>query len=172
MPEMQDRRRVRHRVAGQIDPGKAAQRLAVVQRILHRFVGQPVPLLHKIDPQHPLQRDRRPAALAFRIERAQGAPPAATTAPPAPSRPETYRAASASSCRRTPPRQNSPDAASICPRSNTGQILPNPGPETGLFQRIPRGSFCFFCYSFLNSCNIRHRPQAIWNGIKQTDWYR
>src|SRR3954471_6830051 len=71
MPEMQYRSRVRHRVAGQRDPGKAAQRLAVVERVLDRFIGQPVPLLPKIDPQHALQRDRRPTALAFRIERGQ-----------------------------------------------------------------------------------------------------
>src|SRR4051795_2004295 len=71
MPEMQYRSRVRHRGAGQRDPGKAAQRLAVVERVLDRFIGQPVPLLHKIDPQHALQRDRRPTALAFRIERGQ-----------------------------------------------------------------------------------------------------
>ena len=53
------------------DPGKAAQRLAVVQRVLQPFVGQPVPLLHEIDPQHAFQRDRRPAAFTFRIERPQ-----------------------------------------------------------------------------------------------------
>jgi hypothetical protein len=28
----------------------------------------------------------------------------------------------------------------ICPRSNTGQILPNPEPETGLFQRVLKGT--------------------------------
>src|SRR4051812_42261924 len=69
----------------------------------------------------------------------RGVPPAGATALPAPSRLEIYRAASASFCRRTPPRQNSPDAASICLRHNTGQILPNPEPETGLFQRILKG---------------------------------
>src|SRR4051812_2731108 len=68
----------------------------------------------------------------------RGVPPAGATALPAPSRLRIYRAASASFCRRTPPRQNSPDAASICLRHNTGQILPNPGPETELFQRIPK----------------------------------
>jgi len=48
--EAQHRRRVRHRVVVQVNPGKAAQRMAVVQRILHRLVGQPVPLLQKVDP--------------------------------------------------------------------------------------------------------------------------
>src|SRR4051812_8324476 len=70
----------------------------------------------------------------------RGVPPAGATALLAPSRLEIYRAASASFCRRTPPRQNSPDAASICLRHNTGQMLSNPGPETVLFQRIPKRS--------------------------------
>jgi hypothetical protein len=69
VPEMQDRGCVGDRVAVQRDPGKAAQRLAVVECVLDRFIGQPIPLLHKIDPQHALQRDRRPAALALRIKR-------------------------------------------------------------------------------------------------------
>ena len=47
MPEMQHRGRVGDRVAVQHDPGKAAQRLAVVECVLDRFIGQPVPLLHK-----------------------------------------------------------------------------------------------------------------------------
>jgi hypothetical protein len=71
MAEVQQGRRVRHRVAVQLDPGKAAQRLAVVQRIFQRLVGQTVPLLQKVDAQHPLQPDRRAAALALRIERPQ-----------------------------------------------------------------------------------------------------
>jgi hypothetical protein len=68
MAEMQHRRRVRHRVAVQLDTGKAAQRLAVIKRILDRLVGQTVPLLHNVDPQHALQPDRRPAALALWVE--------------------------------------------------------------------------------------------------------
>ena len=71
MTKMQHRRRVRHPVHRQIDPGKAAQCLAVVQRILQRLVRQPVPLLHEVEPQHPLQPGRRPPALALRIERPQ-----------------------------------------------------------------------------------------------------
>ena len=42
-------------VARQVNAGEAAQRLAVVQRVLQRRVGQAVPLLKKVDPQHPLQ---------------------------------------------------------------------------------------------------------------------
>jgi hypothetical protein len=43
--------------------------LAIINRILQRFIGQRVPLLEKINPQHPLQADRRTAPLAFRIKR-------------------------------------------------------------------------------------------------------
>ena len=71
MAEVKHRRRVRHRVHRQIDAGKAAQGLAVVQRILQRLVRQPVPLLQEVDAQHQLQRDRLAAALALRVERAQ-----------------------------------------------------------------------------------------------------
>src|SRR3954469_8522567 len=41
------------------------------KRFLQRLVRQPVPLLHKIDPQHPLQPDRRPARLTLRVKRPQ-----------------------------------------------------------------------------------------------------
>jgi hypothetical protein len=71
MTKMQHCRRVRHRVAVQIDAGKAAQCLAVIKCILDRLVGEPVPLLHKVDPQHALQPDRRPAARALWVERPQ-----------------------------------------------------------------------------------------------------
>ena len=71
MAELQQRRRVRHRVVVQVNPGKVAQRMAVIQRVLQRLVGQPIPLLQKVDPQHPLQTDRWPAALTLRIKRLQ-----------------------------------------------------------------------------------------------------
>jgi len=71
MTEMQHRGGVWNRITVQLDAGKAAQRLTVVQRILQRFVSKPVPLLQKINTQHPLQADRRPAALALRIKRPQ-----------------------------------------------------------------------------------------------------
>ena len=67
MAEVQHGRRVRHPLHRQIDAGKAAQGLAVVKRIFQRLVRQPVPLLHEVEPQHPLQPDRRPAALALRV---------------------------------------------------------------------------------------------------------
>ena len=71
MAEVQNCRLLRNPRHRQIDTGKAAQGLAVIERILHRPVGQPIPLLQKVDPQHPLQPDRRPAAFAFRVERSQ-----------------------------------------------------------------------------------------------------
>src|SRR4051794_35724709 len=71
MAEVQHRRRVRNRRHRQIDAGKAAQCLAIVERVLQGLVGQPVPLLQKVDPQHPLQPNRRPAAFALRVERPQ-----------------------------------------------------------------------------------------------------
>jgi len=71
MAEVQHRRRLRNRRYRQVDAGKAPQGLAVVQRVLQSFVGQPVPLLQKVQPQHPLQPNRRPAALALRVERPQ-----------------------------------------------------------------------------------------------------
>src|SRR4051794_1837272 len=69
MPEIEDRRLVRHRIYRQINAGKAPHRLAVIKRFLHRLVGQRVPLLQKVNPQHPLQRHRWPTAFAFRIKR-------------------------------------------------------------------------------------------------------
>jgi hypothetical protein len=69
MAEVQHRRRVRNRRHRQVDPGKAAQRLAVVKRVFKGLVGQPIPLLQKVDPQHPLQSDRRSPALALWVER-------------------------------------------------------------------------------------------------------
>src|ERR1041384_4930708 len=68
MAEVQHCRRVRYRHHRQVDPGKPAQGLAIVQRVLQSLVGQPIPLLQKVKPQHPLQPDRRPAALALWIE--------------------------------------------------------------------------------------------------------
>src|SRR6476620_2724730 len=71
MAEVQDCRLLRNPRHRHIDAGKAAQGLAVIERILHRTIGQPIPLLQEVDPQHPLQTDRRPAALALRVERSQ-----------------------------------------------------------------------------------------------------
>ena len=61
--EVQDRRLVRDPIIAQFDPGKAAHSLAVVEGILGHRVAQGIPVLQEIDPQHRLQRHRRPTAL-------------------------------------------------------------------------------------------------------------
>jgi len=52
-----------------VDAGKSAQRLAVIECIFERFVSQGIPLLEKVNAQHPLDADRRPPALAMGIMR-------------------------------------------------------------------------------------------------------
>ena len=67
--EFQKRGGVRHALGGQINAGKASQCLTVVEGGFKRFVGQTIPLLEEIDPQHALQADGRASAFAFGIER-------------------------------------------------------------------------------------------------------
>jgi len=69
MAEVQHCRRVRHRVAVQLNAGKAAQRLAVINRIFERLIGQRVPLLKKVNAQHSLKADRPTPALPLWIVR-------------------------------------------------------------------------------------------------------
>lgn len=69
MPEVQQRGGVGHACGAQINAGKTWQRLAVVERVFERFVGQPIPLLEEIDAQHPLQTEGRTTALARGIMR-------------------------------------------------------------------------------------------------------
>ena len=68
-PEFQERGGVGHPLGGQINAGKSLQCLAVVERVFEGFVGQPIPLLEKIHPQHPLQPDGRASPFAFGIKR-------------------------------------------------------------------------------------------------------
>ena len=67
-PEFQERGGVGHAVCGEVNAGKALERLAVVEGVFEGFVGQAIPLLEEIDPPHPLQSDGRATAFAFRIE--------------------------------------------------------------------------------------------------------
>lgn len=60
--ELQDRRLIRQRVLDQLQSGRAAHRLDLVERILHRAARERVPLLQRINPQHCLKRHRRAAA--------------------------------------------------------------------------------------------------------------
>ena len=69
--ELADRRLVRRAFDPEIDADEAAHRHRVVQRFLHRRVRQVEPQLQEVNPQHPLQRNRRtPAVLAdLRVHR-------------------------------------------------------------------------------------------------------
>ncbi len=70
--ELQQRGRIRRRLARQIDADEAADGVAVVQRILDALVRQPEALLGDIHAQHAREPQRRPAgALAGRVERRQ-----------------------------------------------------------------------------------------------------
>ena len=60
---------VRCWLAAQIDPNEATHRGAVIQRIFHRRVRQVEPDLQKINPQHPVNANRRAAAIPLGIMR-------------------------------------------------------------------------------------------------------
>jgi hypothetical protein len=68
-PEFQERRGGGHALGGQIKAGKSLEGLTVVERVFQSFVGQAIPLLEKLHPQHPLQPEGRASAFAFGIER-------------------------------------------------------------------------------------------------------
>jgi hypothetical protein len=69
MTEAQQRGRIRHALDGQIDTDEVAHGLAVVDGILQRLIGERIPLLQEVDPQHALQANRRPASLACRVRK-------------------------------------------------------------------------------------------------------
>mgnify|MGYP005829094617 CR=1 FL=1 len=52
MTEAQQRGRVRYALDGQIDTHEVAHRLTIVDRIFERLVGERIPLLQEVDPQH------------------------------------------------------------------------------------------------------------------------
>ncbi len=62
--EAQECGRVRYAFARQIDTHEVAHRLTIVDRIFERLVGDRIPLLQEVDPQHALQADGRTAAFA------------------------------------------------------------------------------------------------------------
>ena len=62
---MQQGSRIRHRFQTEIDPGKAAHGLAVIECVFESFIRQRIPLLEKVNAEHPLQADRRSPTLAF-----------------------------------------------------------------------------------------------------------
>ena len=67
VPEVQDRGLIRDRILGQLHADEAADRLDIVDRVLRLGVRQIEPLLHEVQPQHPRQRQRRPAPTGLRI---------------------------------------------------------------------------------------------------------
>jgi len=54
MAELADRRFVGHRLVAEIDLREAAHQRRVIQRFLHRRVGEAEPLLKKVNAQHAL----------------------------------------------------------------------------------------------------------------------
>ena len=70
VPELQQRRRVRRRLAAQVNSDEGADGLAVIDRIFNAFVRQAKALLGHVHAQHARQSDRRAAsAFDLRIER-------------------------------------------------------------------------------------------------------
>ena len=69
MAELQERRRIGHRFHSQINAGKCPHGLAVIEGIFERFIGQRIPLLEKVNAQHPLDAHRRPPTLPLGIVR-------------------------------------------------------------------------------------------------------
>jgi hypothetical protein len=69
--EVEDCCLVRNTIIAQLDPGKAAHRLTVIERLLGHQIAQGIPILKKVDAQHRLQQYRWTSALRsdFRIMR-------------------------------------------------------------------------------------------------------
>lgn len=67
--ELADRRLVRDGGFAKVDPGKGAHRNHIVERFFDRGIAEVEPLLEEVDPQHPLERNRRPAELSAGIVR-------------------------------------------------------------------------------------------------------
>ena len=64
--ELEDRRLVGHRVVGEVEPRRAAHRLDLVERTLHRRIRQCGPLLPQVDLLHRREWRRPEAAPARR----------------------------------------------------------------------------------------------------------
>jgi hypothetical protein len=63
MAEVEDRRLVGDRVTAKFQSSESAHRLDVVKRLFGAWIGQLIPLLEKVDPQHDFERIR-PSSLA------------------------------------------------------------------------------------------------------------
>src|ERR1043165_6441394 len=69
VPEVQNRRLVRDRVLGKLDPCEPPHRLAVVDRFFSSWIREVEPDLQKVDPQHLLQSQRRSSLARLRVMR-------------------------------------------------------------------------------------------------------
>ena len=67
--EFEQRGGVRYALQTRINTGKGAQRVAVVEGVLQRFVSKRIPLLEKIKPQHARHAHGRAAAFAVGVVR-------------------------------------------------------------------------------------------------------
>ena len=69
--ELEQRRRVGNRVGGETDSQESTHRLTVIDGVFQRFIGQAIPLLQEIQPEHPLHSHRRASASPGRIMRTE-----------------------------------------------------------------------------------------------------
>ena len=65
--EIEDGGLVRNTIIAQLDPGKTAHRLAVLEAFLGHGIAQRVPALQEVHAQHRLERHRRAAARGARL---------------------------------------------------------------------------------------------------------
>jgi hypothetical protein len=68
-PELQQRRRIRHPLATEVDADESPQRGAVEQRVLTSHIGQVKPVLNEVHREHEFKAHRRAAIAGFRIVR-------------------------------------------------------------------------------------------------------
>ena len=69
MPKVEDRRLVRNRIAAKFKTGEGTHRLNIIKRIFGAWIGQLIPLLKKVDPQHHDKRIRPTTIAGLRIIR-------------------------------------------------------------------------------------------------------
>ncbi len=68
MPEVQQRRGIRHVLLQEVDPHELSESVTVVNGIFHALVGQVEPTLQQVHPQHDFYALRRAAALTLVVK--------------------------------------------------------------------------------------------------------
>jgi len=63
MTKIQNRGLIRNPLGNHVDPRKAPETGGVDQHLFHQRIREREPLLQQVNPQHHLQRERRPASL-------------------------------------------------------------------------------------------------------------